>query len=49
MPDIQKSLEIERVVNIVNVFGWKKTDEKIDADKVTLIFEKVFVPGAPQE
>lgn len=33
-------IEIERIVNLVAGFGWKKVEEKISEGKVTIILEK---------
>lgn len=33
-------IDIERIVNLVAGFGWKKTEEKISEGKVTLTLEK---------
>lgn len=33
-------IEIERIVNLVAGFGWKKTEEKISTGKVTITLEK---------
>lgn len=37
-------IEIERIVNLVSGFGWKKTEEKVSTDKVTLTLEKEITP-----
>lgn len=34
-------IEIERIVNLVAGFGWKKVEEKTSAGKVQIILEKV--------
>jgi len=33
-------IEIERIVNLVAGFGWKKIEEKTSAGKVQIILEK---------
>jgi len=33
-------IEIERIVNLVAGFGWKKIEEKISTEKVTITLEK---------
>ncbi len=33
-------IEIERIVNLVAGFGWKKVEEKLEADKVTITLAK---------
>jgi len=35
-------IEIERIVNLVQGFGWKKVEEKISTDKVSITLEKVI-------
>jgi len=34
-------IEIERIVNLVAGFGWKKKGEEVTEGKVTLILEKI--------
>ena len=34
-------IEIERIVNLVAGFGWKKSEEKVSEGKVTLTLEKI--------
>lgn len=33
-------IEIERIVNLTAGFGWKKVEEKVIDDKVTITLEK---------
>ncbi len=40
MERVQQVLEVERIVNLAKGFGWEKTAEKIDGDKITLTIEK---------
>lgn len=37
-------IEIERIVNLVAGFGWRKTEEKIDAEGVELTLRKEVPP-----
>lgn len=37
-------IEIERIVNLVAGFGWKKVEEKVSAGKVSITLEKHVVP-----
>lgn len=37
-------IEIERIVNLVAGFGWKKSEEKIEPGKVSITLVKVVVP-----
>lgn len=44
MEDVQRILEIERVVNLVRGFGWTKKDETIDGNVIRISFEKEVLP-----
>lgn len=33
-------IEIERIVNLVAGFGWKKVEEKVEPDKVLITLQK---------
>jgi len=35
-------IEIERIVNLVSGFGWKKIEEKTSEGRVTITLEKVI-------
>ena len=37
-------IEIERIVNLVAGFGWKKVEEKVAADKVSITLSKDVAP-----
>lgn len=37
-------IEIERIVNLVAGFGWKKSEEKIEPNRVTLTLQKDIPP-----
>jgi len=37
-------IEIERIVNLVAGFGWKKTEEKVEPDKVSITLTKEVPP-----
>lgn len=37
-------IEIERIVNLVAGFGWKKSEEKIEPDSVTITLKKSVPP-----
>ena len=49
MENVKKSLEIERVVNLCRGFGWEKTAEKIEGDKIILTIEKTLESPAVSE
>ncbi len=40
MSDAMIRIEIERIVNLVVGFGWKKVEEKTSEGKITLTLEK---------
>lgn len=40
MEEAMIRIEIERIVNLVRAFDWKKVEEKISEGKITLTFEK---------
>ena len=48
MSTLEKTLEIERVVNLLMAFNWKKSGERIVGDQVILEFTKTIL-GAGQE
>jgi hypothetical protein len=35
-------IEIERIVNLVAGFGWRKVEEKVEPGKVTIKLEKII-------
>lgn len=37
-------IEIERIVNLVAGFGWKKVEEKVEGDKVSITLSKAVPP-----
>jgi len=44
MKEILIRIEIERIVNLVAGFGWKKSEEKVSADKVSITLTKEVPP-----
>ena len=45
---IQRTIEVERIVNLVRGFGWDIIESKTDGDVLRLIIEKkVMPPAAP--
>jgi len=48
-PSVERTLEIERAVNLLKGFGWDKTAEKIEGDKISLTFEKSLQSPSPSE
>lgn len=49
MEVVQQVLEVERIVNLCRGFGWEKTAEKVEGDKITLTIEKTLESPAPSE
>jgi len=43
---IQRTLEVERVINLIAAFGWKVVKEEVVGDKITINIEKI-VPAGP--
>jgi hypothetical protein len=37
-------IEIERIVNLVAGFGWKKVEEKVESGKVSITLSKEVTP-----
>jgi len=46
MEIIQRTLEVERVVNLIAAFEWKVVKEEVVGDKITIIIEKTVTSGA---
>ncbi|MBA7495954.1 hypothetical protein ES702_06550 [subsurface metagenome] len=42
MSEARIRIDIERIVNLVAGFGWKKIEEKTSEGKVTITLEKVI-------
>ena len=47
METIQRTLEVERVTNLVMGFGWHVSEVKADGDKLVLTMEKT-IPSPPK-
>ena len=47
METIQRTLEVERVVNLIKGFGWHAAEVKTDGDKLIITMEKT-VPVPPK-
>lgn len=43
MPEYPVTLEVERVLNLVMGFGWKKVKEEVVGDKIVLTIEKTVM------
>ena len=46
MEKIQRTIEIERVVNLVKGFGWELVDTKVDGDVIQITIKKIVMPLA---
>lgn len=40
MEPVQRTLEVERIVNLIRGFGWDKKSEQVDGDVIRLSIEK---------
>lgn len=47
MEKVQRTIEIERVVNIVKGFGWELVDTKVEGDTLQLSIKKTVLPLSP--
>lgn len=46
MEMIQRTLEVERVVNLIAAFGWAVVKEEVVGDKITITIEKTVMSGS---
>ena len=47
MDKIKRTIEVERVVNLVKGFGWDLKDTKIEGEVINITIEKKVSPIAP--
>ena len=47
MEKIQRTLEVERVVNLVKGFGWDLVSTGVEGDTLTIIIKKMVTPLTP--
>jgi hypothetical protein len=47
MEKIQRTLEVERIVNLVKGFGWELVDTKVDGDTIQISIKKTVVSLVP--
>jgi len=47
MEKIQRTIEIERVVNLVKGFGWELVDTSVEGDTIAIKIQKTVTPPAP--
>ena len=45
MEMIRRTLEVERVVNLIAAFGWKVDKEEVVGDKIIITIEKIIMSG----
>lgn len=46
MEQIQRTIEIERVVNLVKGFGWELVDSKVEGETIQITVKKTVTPPA---
>lgn len=44
MDPVRRTLEVERIINLIRGFGWDKKSEDVDGDVIRLSIEKKIVP-----
>lgn len=44
MEAIQRTIEVERVTNLVRGFGWEVAETKAEEDVLTIVIKKKVVP-----
>lgn len=47
MEKIQRTLEVERIVNLVKGFGWELVETKTEGDVLRIVIEKKVSPPSP--
>ena len=47
MEQIQRTIEIERVVNLIKGFGWELVDSKVEGDSIQITIKKTVLPVSP--
>ena len=48
MEKIQRTLEVERIVNLIKGFGWELVESKVEGDFLRLVIEKKVSPLSPE-
>jgi len=46
MEQIQRTIEIERVVNLIKGFGWELMETKVEGDTIQISIKKTVTPPA---
>lgn len=49
MDAVRRTLEVERIVNLIRGFGWDKKTEETDGETIRLTMEKTIVPESATE
>lgn len=47
MEKIQRTLEVERIVNLVKGFGWELVESKAEGDTLQITIKKMVTPLPP--
>lgn len=47
MDQIQRTIEVERVVNLAKGFGWELVETKADGEELTILIKKTVKPLSP--
>ena len=47
MEKIQRTLEVERIVNLVKGFGWDLVESKAEGDELQITIKKTVTPLTP--
>lgn len=46
MEQIQRTIEVERVVNLAKGFGWELVDSKVEGNVIQITIKKTVTPPA---
>ena len=49
MEKIQRTIEIERVVNLVKGFGWNLAETKVEGQSIIITIKKTVTPLTPAD
>jgi len=47
MEKVQRTIEVERITNLVRGFGWEMKDTKVEGEMITITIEKKVTPITP--
>lgn len=48
MEEVQRRIEVERIVNLVAGFGWSKIEEKVAEGQITITLKKTIPTETPE-